>query len=92
MSDKPEVQDDVAEINSVEDLVENIAGISKNEYELIRTQALEEAKTRRHEWVQKGDYLCCDACPYPHRAYIGHDKVMVGRDEQGNPVFDKRHF
>lgn len=83
-------QEEVAEINSVEDLVENIAEITKEEYERIRSKALEEAKTRVHRWVQRGDFLCCDSCPYPHRAYIGHDKVMVGRDEQGNPLFDKR--
>lgn len=72
---------------SADDFIETVApGMSKDDVERIRQTAIENAKNTKHGWRLKGGYLICDTCPFPHRAYIGHDKVMTGIDEAGNPI------
>lgn len=90
MSDNLEVVVDEADLKSAEELAESIASISKEEYERIRNQALDEAKTRKHSWVQRGKgKIACTSCPFPHTAYIDPSLRLVGLDSQGNPIFDK---
>lgn len=79
------------EIEQAEDLIEAVApGISMNEYNEIREKALGEAKARRHAWVMKGVYLVCTSCPFPHRSFIGNDKVLIGIDDNGNPILKQK--
>jgi hypothetical protein len=44
----------------------------------------------RHQWRQQGPYLICHSCELQHAIYIGMEKIMVGEDEEGNPILVKR--
>lgn len=75
------------EIKQAEDLVETVVpGLTIDEYNAIREKALNDAMSRRHNWMMKGVYLVCNSCPYPHRFYVGNGHVMVGIDDKGNPI------
>jgi len=39
---------------------------------------------------QRGPYLVCVSCELQHAVYIGMDKMMVGEDEEGKPLIEKR--
>ena len=43
-----------------------------------------------HGWRQQGPYLVCKSCDITHAAFIGMGKVMVGIDEKGKPILEKR--
>lgn len=43
-----------------------------------------------HDWRQQGPYLICKSCEIQHSTYIGMEKIMVGVDEQGKPLFKNR--
>lgn len=75
-------------IKSAEDLVETLVpGLSKADYEKIRSDALEKAKTTLHEWRMRGrGKLVCTSCPIPHTSYIPTNKIMTGIDVNGNPL------
>lgn len=85
---KRPLEDNEPTIESIEDVVESfVPGLSQIEYENIRNKALEKAKTIRHSWVAKGrGVLVCTSCEFPHRAFIESDKILVGVDENGNPI------
>ena len=81
-------EEKIEEIQSAEELVENIASMSKAEYDSIRSNALEEAKNTRHEWRMRGrGKLYCTSCAFPHSSYVPMNKILVGIDEQGLPIF-----
>jgi len=43
-----------------------------------------------HNWRQEGPYLVCRSCEIHHAVYIGMEKMMVGIDENGNPILKSR--
>jgi len=43
-----------------------------------------------HEWRQEGPYCICKSCELIHAVYIGMDKLLVGLDDQGRPLFKNR--
>ncbi|OFW53993.1 MAG: hypothetical protein A2163_07940 [Actinobacteria bacterium RBG_13_35_12] len=43
-----------------------------------------------HEWRQQGPYLVCRNCELIHAIYVGMDKLLVGLDSEGRPLFKKR--
>ena len=43
-----------------------------------------------HDWRQKGPYLVCKSCELQHATYIGMDKLLIGLNEKGQPLFKKR--
>lgn len=43
-----------------------------------------------HEWRQRGPYCVCVSCELEHAIYIGMDKLLIGIDEQGQPILEKR--
>lgn len=43
-----------------------------------------------HEWRQKGYFIVCKSCEIMHAVFIGPEKIMVGLDEKGKPLFKKR--
>lgn len=44
-----------------------------------------------HTPRQQGPYLVCISCPMQHTiAWVGVDKKLVGIDEGGRPVLEKR--
>ena len=44
----------------------------------------------RHTYRQEGAYLICKTCELHHAVFIGMDKLMVGEDENGNPIVKNR--
>ena len=73
-----------------EELFEQVAtGLSREDIDKIRKEALEKAKTVRHEWRQKGNTLYCKTCPNQHGSYI-YGKQLVGINEQGLPILTNR--
>lgn len=63
-------------------------GISVQQYQKIRSNALDEAKKTIHHWRQKGDWLICSSCPFPHATFVGRDKRMIGEKADGTPIFE----
>jgi len=56
----------------------------------IRAEAKKQALLK-HRWVQKGIWLECKSCKFRHGFYVGINKVLVGVDEEGNPILkDKK--
>lgn len=43
-----------------------------------------------HNWRQKGPFLVCKSCEILHAVYIGQDRLMVGIDKDGKPLFKNR--
>lgn len=43
-----------------------------------------------HNWRQEGPYLVCRSCEIHHAVFIGMEKMMVGIDENGNPILKSR--
>jgi len=44
----------------------------------------------QHSWRQQGCYLVCKSCEIQHAVYIGMDKLLIGLDDKGMPIFKKR--
>jgi hypothetical protein len=43
-----------------------------------------------HDWRQRGPYLVCKSCEIEHASYIGMEKILVGLNEEGQPILKKR--
>lgn len=43
-----------------------------------------------HSWRQQGPYLVCKSCEIEHSAFIGINKIMVGLNEEGQPILKNR--
>lgn len=43
-----------------------------------------------HDWRQQGFFLVCKSCEITHATYIGGDKLMVGINDQGQPILKSR--
>lgn len=88
MKNNLETQEEVPEFQDIEEMVENIVpGLSLEEYEKIRKEAIEEAKKRKHTWVMKGrGKLICTSCTTPHTAYIPTNKTLIGIAADGSPI------
>ena len=69
---------------------ETIFQLSQEELEEIRQKAIREAQKKKHKWRQKGVWLVCESCKHKHGYYIGLKKIMVGEDEEGNPILRDR--
>ena len=56
----------------------------------IRAEVKKQALLK-HRWVQKGIWLECKSCKFRHGFYVGINKILVGVDEEGNPILkDKK--
>lgn len=44
---------------------------------------------KTHVWRQNGAHVECNSCEHPHSTHIGTDKILVGIDPNGQPVFEK---
>jgi hypothetical protein len=44
----------------------------------------------RHTWRQEGPYLVCRSCILHHAVHVGMNKIMVGEDEDGQPILRER--
>ena len=43
-----------------------------------------------HDWRQQSVFLVCKSCEIQHAVYIGMDKLLIGLDTEGKPIFKKR--
>jgi len=43
-----------------------------------------------HDWRQQGPYLVCKSCEIEHATYIGMEHLMVGINDQGQPILNNR--
>ncbi|MFA5443148.1 MAG: hypothetical protein WC286_04680 [Bacilli bacterium] len=43
-----------------------------------------------HEWRQRGPYCVCTSCELEHAIYVGMDKLLIGIDEEGQPILKKK--
>lgn len=43
-----------------------------------------------HAYKQQGYYLVCRSCEIEHGIFIGADKIMVGIQEDGQPILKTR--
>lgn len=43
-----------------------------------------------HEWRQQGYYLLCKSCELEHAVWIGADHIMVGVEDNGQPILRSR--
>ena len=44
----------------------------------------------RHTYRQEGPYLVCRSCELHHAIYIGMEKLMVGENDNGEPILKTR--
>ena len=44
-----------------------------------------------HDWRQKGFFAVCKSCEIMHATYLGPNKIIVGLDEKGKPLFKNRN-
>ena len=44
----------------------------------------------RHTYRQEGPYLVCRSCELHHALWIGMEKIMVGENEEGQPIIKSR--
>lgn len=43
----------------------------------------------KHDWIQKGNFISCNAGQNEHGKNIGVHKRLTGTDEKGNPILVK---
>lgn len=44
----------------------------------------------RHDWRQHGPYIICRSCQLEHASYVGMERLLVGIDDDGKPIFKRR--
>lgn len=92
MKNDEEVQE-ISEDDSQEDedpFEEVSPGLSQEEYNKIRQEALYKAKTVRHDWRGRGrGVLECKSCEFSHRSYIDPSYILTGIDDSGLPILQK---
>lgn len=44
----------------------------------------------RHTYRQHGPYLICKSCQLEHAIYVGIEQIMIGENEEGEPILEKR--
>ena len=45
---------------------------------------------QHHEWRQQGPYLVCKSCDIEHATYIGMGQILIGLNEDGQPILKER--
>jgi len=64
---------------------EQVFGITTEQIEEIRKDALQKAKQTKHTWRQRGFWLVCKSCDNNHAVWI-QGKEMIGENEDGTPI------
>ena len=52
--------------------------------------AFEFRPKEHHDWRQQGPFLVCKSCEIEHATYIGMQKIMVGLNDDGQPILKDR--
>jgi len=68
----------------------NTVEVSELEIESRREAAKQRMRLAKHEWKQRGAWIKCSSCEYPHAFRIPMSKLMTGIDENGMPVLVSR--
>lgn len=71
---------------------ENKVEITEEEIEKLRSAAREKAMCATHEWKQKGGWVECRSCTFPHAIRVMGNQKLVGVDERGMPILVSRHL
>jgi hypothetical protein len=69
-------------VNEEKENEEEVLDFSKPDYVFI--------PKGHHTYRQVGPYLTCKSCELQHAIWIGMEKVMIGEDENGQPILIKR--
>lgn len=67
-------------------------GAEKHQIDTRDPEEVFDLPKKGHRWVQQGPFLVCKSCPVTHSTHIGIDKRLVGYDEDGEPIIEKREF
>lgn len=68
----------------------NIQDDKYTEEVLIDLELSKKIELRGHRWKQQGPYIVCKSCDMAHAYHIGINKMLVGMNEEGYPLFAKR--
>ncbi len=61
--------------------------IPEEKLEELRRQAKARALGATHNWKQKGGWVKCSACDFPHGLRVQGNQIMTGINEIGMPIF-----
>lgn len=63
--------------------------LSPEQINEVRNAALEKARNTKHRIKQRGPYLVCTSCDYPHTLlHIGVNKRLTGIAKDGSPILE----
>lgn len=68
--------------NNEEEVVEELGEVLQKEFEFTPSALC--------IYKQRGPYLVCTSCELQHALFIGMEKIMVGVDEHGKPIVERR--
>lgn len=43
-----------------------------------------------HDWRQQGPFVICKSCDLEHAVWVGMDKLLMGLNGDGTPIFKDR--
>ncbi len=61
--------------------------VSEEQLEQMRENAKTKVRLATHDWKQKGGWVTCSKCSYPHALRVESNKRLIGINEQGMPMF-----
>ena len=72
------------EVNSEEKPIEEILNFDKPDFTFVPKET--------HEWRQRGPYCVCLSCELSHAVFIGMDKIMIGQNEKGPILVNRKEY
>lgn len=76
--------------NVPKDENEQVFALTEDELEELRKKAKSTLINSPHNWKQRGIYITCTSCPFPHATSVGTRKIMTGIDVQGMPILEDK--
>lgn len=64
-----------------------VFGLTHEQVEELRRNAIEKAQKQAKRWVQRGPYLICTTDDSEFAIHIGTQKMFIGVDDKGTPLF-----
>jgi|LakMenE18May11ns_1017448.scaffolds.fasta_scaffold9953543_6 hypothetical protein len=69
-----------------------VFGLTQDQVEELRKNAIERLQRSEKRWVQRGPYLVCITDSGEVATHIGTAKILVGLDDKGNPMFKQVNY
>ena len=69
-----------------------VFGLTQEQVEELRRNAVEKTQSQATKWVQRGPYLICTTQENELAIHIGTQKIFVGLDDQGTPMFKQVNY